>query len=467
MVRPGRWADSVPRVLDVARRPETRYARAADGAYVAYQVFGQGPPTLVFITSWLQNIDAMWEEPSLAAYLDRLASFARVICFDKRGSGVSDPAPAASLPPTEHWMDDATTVLDAVGVGEVALFGDTEGGPIAALLAASHPERATALVLVNTFARWRRADDYPIGMPEGTAEKLVERFEQHWGVTAEILDLTAPSIAGDARFRDWFTRYQRLAMPRGASTAMYRWVTQVDVRPALPTICVPSLVVQREGGRHHRAAFGRYLAEHIRGAKYAELPGVDTFPFHVGDFQPVLDEVEEFLTGTRSAAIRQRRQLATILFTDIVGSTRLAAERGDAAWRELMRRHDDVVRAHLDLYRGREISHTGDGFLALFDGPARAITCAARLAEELGEVGIPIRAGLHSGEVELANGDLAGIAVHIAARVTDAALEGGILVSGTVRDLVVGSGIEFADRGEHELRGVPGPWRLFAVTAVP
>jgi class 3 adenylate cyclase/pimeloyl-ACP methyl ester carboxylesterase len=454
-------------VTEDGRRPETRYARLPEGAYVAYQVFGAGRLTLVFITSWQQNLDVMWDEPSLASYLERLGSFARVICFDKRGTGVSDPVPLASLPTIEQWMDDARIVMDAVGVEEVALLGDTEGGPMAALLAATHPERVTALVLVNSFARWRRADDYPIGMPEATWVKLLERYEQNSGVTAEFLDLTAPSVANDPRFRAWFTRYQRLSMPRGASSVMYRWVTQMDVRAALPTIRVPTLVLQRSAARHHRAAFGRYLAERIPGARYVELPGADTLPFHAGDFTPLVDEVEEFLTGTRAPAVRDGRQLATILFTDIVGSTRLAAERGDAAWAELIRRHDEVVRTHLERYRGRELRQTGDGFVALFDGPARAVTCAARATEALRELGIPIRAGLHSGEVELANGDVGGLAVHIAARVMDAAGDGAILVSGTVRDLVVGSGIEFAERGEHELRGVPGRWKLYAVAAVP
>lgn len=448
-------------------RPETRYARHPEGAYVAYQVFGGGPPTLVFITSWQQNLDVMWEESSLAAYLVQLGSFARVVCFDKRGTGVSDPVPLVSLPTIEQWIDDATVVLDTVGVERAAILGDTEGGPMAALFAATHPERVTALVLVNTFARWLRAEDYPIGMPETTWAKLLERYEQHVGVTAEFLDLTAPSVANDARFRAWFTRYQRLAMPRGASSVMYRWVTQIDIRAALPTIRVPTLVLQRSAARHHRAAFGRYLAEQIPEARYVELPGADTLPFHAGDFTPLLAEVQEFLTGTRAAAVRDGRQLATILFTDIVGSTRLAVAHGDAAWRELMRRHDETVRARLEQYRGRELRQTGDGFLALFDGPARAVTCAVRLAEDLRGLGIPVRAGLHSGEVELLDGGIRGIAAHIAARVMDAAGEEAVLASSTVRDLVVGSGIEFADRGEHELRGVPDRWRLYAVVSAP
>jgi class 3 adenylate cyclase len=363
-------------------------------------------------------------------------------------------------------MDDVSTVMDAAQVGRAALVGDTEGGPMAMMFAASHPDRVSALVLVNTFARWRRADDYPIGMPHETAEKLVDRYEQHYGVTSEILAFTAPTMSHDPRMARWFTRYQRLGMPRGAATTMYRWVTELDVRSVLPSIRVPTLVLQRAGALHHRAAFGRYLAEHIPGAKYVELPGADTLPFSAGNFGPLLDEVEEFLTGAKALPVLNR-QLATVMLTDIVGSTRLAAERGDAAWVELIRHHDDVVREHLDTYRGREVDHTGDGFLATFDGPARAVTCAARLAEALDKRAITIRAGIHTGEVELAEGKLRGLAVHIAARVMATAERGGILVSGTVRDLVVGSGIEFAERGAYELKGVPGSWVLSEVLSAP
>jgi class 3 adenylate cyclase len=408
----------------------------------------------------------MWEEPRMAAYFDRLASFARVLCFDKRGTGVSDPVPLSNLPRLEEWMDDVSTVMDAAQVERAALVGDTEGGPMAMMFAATHPERVSALVLVNTFARWRRADDYPIGMPHETAEKLVDRYEQHYGVTSEILAFTAPTMAHDARMARWFTRYQRLGMPRGAAATMYRWVTELDVRSVLPSIRVPTLVLQRAGALHHRAAFGRYLAEHIPGAKYVELQGADTLPFSAGDVGPLLDEVEEFLTGAKALPVLNR-QLATVMLTDIVGSTRLAAERGDAAWVELVRQHDEVVREHLDTYRGHEVDHTGDGFLATFDGPARAVTCGARLAEALSKGGITIRAGIHTGEVELVDGNLRGLAVHIAARVMATAERGGILVSGTVRDLVVGSGIEFAERGAYELKGVPGSWVLSEVISAP
>jgi class 3 adenylate cyclase len=445
--------------------PITKYA-PSEGGYVAYQVFGSGPLNLVFVTGWMTNVDAMWEEPQMAAYFERLASFARVVCFDKRGAGVSDPVPLATLPRVEEWMDDVGTVMDAAGIAEAALLGDTEGGPMAMMFAATHPGRVSALVLVNTFARWLRADDYPIGMPEETREKLLERYEQNWGVTSEILGFTAPLLANDVAFTRWFIRYQRLGMPRGASAAMYRWVTELDVRSILTSIRVPTLVLQRADARHHRAAFGRYLAEHIPGARYRELPGAETFPFNTGDFSTLLDEVEEFLTGTRTRPVLNR-QLATVLLTDIVGSTALAADRGDAVWTRLVREHDEVVREHLRAYRGQEVDHTGDGFLATFDGPARAVTCAARLAEALSERGLRIRAGIHTGEVEVAAGNLRGLAVHIAARVMATAERGGIIVSSTVRDLVVGSGIEFADRGTHELKGVPGSWVLSEVVSAP
>lgn len=445
-------------------RPETRYA-AGEGGYVAYQVFGDGPLTVLFVTNWMQNLDVMWEEPTIAGYLERLSTFARVVCFDKRGSGVSDPVPIDSLPTIEQWMEDGRVALDAAGVERVAVIGDTEGGPMAMMMAASLPERVSSLVLVNTFARWRRDDDYPIGMPEATVEKLVERYEEHWGVTSEILGLTAPSMMDDTRFREWFLRYQRLAMPRGAAAAMYRWVTMIDVRAALPLIRVPTLVLHRDGSPHYRVGYGRYLAEAIPGARYVEVPGADAFPFNAGDFAPILDEVESFLTGSRPEATTDR-MLATIMFTDIVGSTRMLADRGDAAWLEVLGRHDEIVRQHLVRYRGREVSHTGDGFLATFDGPARALTCAARLVDALAEIGVKVRVGLHTGEVEFRGNQIAGMAVHIAARVM-AAGDGGVMASGTVRDLVMGSGIDFASQGEHELKGVPGSWILYRLVSVP
>jgi pimeloyl-ACP methyl ester carboxylesterase len=445
---------------------ETRYARGDEG-YVGYQVFGSGPPELLFITNWLTNLDAMWEEPAMAAYLRRLGSFARVVCYDKRGSGVSDPVPLASLPTIEQWVDDARAALDAAGIERAALLGDTEGGPMAMVFAATHPERVSALILVNSYARFLRGDDYPIGMPEETWAKLVDRFERNWGATAEMLDLTAPSVASHAEFRRWFTRYQRLAMPPGGAATQYRWITRIDVRSVLPSIRVPTLVIGRSGARHHRAEFAQYLARHIAGARYVELTGADTFPFQAGDAGAVLDQVEEFLTGVRGGSVTRDRVLATVLFTDIVDSTPRAAALGDAAWLELRAAHDRIVREHLARFRGREIDHAGDGFLATFDGPARAVTCATQVVEALRGLDLPVRAGIHTGEVEVSGSGIAGLAVHIAARIMAKAGAGRPLVSSTVRDLVAGSGIAFAERGAHELKGVPGSWTLFEVARVP
>jgi class 3 adenylate cyclase len=442
--------------------PPTRYARS-NGGYVGYQVLGEGPRDLLFVANWGSNLDAMWEEPSLAYYFHRLGRIGRVICFDKRGSGISDPVPLASLPTLEEWMDDARVVLDAVDSEQAAIIGDTEGGPMAMLLAATWPARVSALVLVNSFARWRRARDYPIGMPEATVEKLVSRYEQHWGQNADMLGLTAPTLAGDPRMREWFIRYQRLSMPPGASTRMYRWVTQLDVRSILLAISVPTLVLHRAENQHYRVAYGRYLAEHIPGARYVELPGADCFPFHTSQCDAVLDEIHEFLTGVREAPASDR-ELATVLFTDIVGSTDLAARIGDARWLELRAAHDDLVRRSLFAYQGREVATTGDGFLATFDGPARAVHCAVRIRDAVRTLGLEIRAGLHTGEIERRDRDVGGLGVHVAARVMGSAQPGEVLVSGTVADLVIGSGIGFRERPPAQLKGVPGTWRMLEVT---
>ena len=448
-------------MVDDSATPTTRYARTA-GGYVAYQVFGEGPGTVLFITNWLTNLDVMWDEPALAACLRRLASFSRVVCFDKRGSGVSDPIALDAPPTLEQWMDDAVAALDAAGVAEVSVIGDTEGGPMAMLFAATYPERVNALVLVNAFARWERADDYPVGMPAETTAKLVRRWEQNWGITAEILGLTAPSLADDERARRWFTRYQRLAMPPGAAVVTYRWVLSLDVRAVLPSISAPTLVLHRRDARHHRVAFGRYLAERIPGASLAELDGADTFPFHAGDTEPLLSRIEVFLTGTehRPAPVRK---LATVLISDIVSSTALASSLGDARWRDLLRQHDAISRQALSRFRGEEVVHTGDGLVATFDGPTRAVTCARSILDALARVGLTVRIGIHTGEIEAGPDGTTGLAIHVAARVMAEAIDGGIVVSRTVRDLAFGSDIAFTDLGERELRGVPGRWALFAV----
>jgi class 3 adenylate cyclase len=443
--------------------PEIHYAKTEDG-YVAYQIFGEGPYDVLFIGNWASNIEVMWEHPSMARYLERLGHFARVICFDKRGAGLSDPVPLGALPTLEHWMDDARIVLDAAGSEQAALIGDAEGGLMAMIFAATYPQRTRALVLVNAFAKMLRAGDYSIGMPEEAAERFLEIWERAWG-TGIVLELSAPSVASDPQMQYWVGRYMRLSAPPAACTRMYRWVLQVDVRSVLPSIQGPTLILQRAENRHYRAPMGRYLAEHIPDAKYIELPGADWYPPFVSA-EPVLDEIEEFLTGTRPVPA-QDRVLATVLFTDIVNSTDLAARLGDRRWLDLRAAHDGLVRTQLDRYRGKVVATTGDGFLATFDGPARAVRCASDIASAVRSLGIQIRAGLHSGEVEIQDGQIAGIAVHIAARVMALASEGCVLVSGTVKDLVVGSAIRFADRGSHLLRGIPGEWRLFEVIEIP
>jgi class 3 adenylate cyclase len=444
-------------------RPETRYTRTR-GAYVAYQVFGEGPRDILFVPSWCSNLDAMWDEPTCAYFFHRLSRTGRVICFDKRGSGVSDPVPLASLPTLEEWMDDAVAALDAAGSRQTVVVGDAEGGTMAMLLAATFPDRVLALVLVNSFARWGRAADYPIGMPDETLDKLLDLYEKHWGQDPEMLPLTAPSIGNDARMREWFTRYQRLAMPPGAAARMYRAVLHLDLRAVLPAISVPTLVLHRRDNRHYRLAFGQYLAAHIPGARLVELPGADCFPFHTPQCDPVLDELQAFLTGVREGAPAER-ELATVLFTDIAGSTALAAALGDARWLELRAAHHALVRRNLAAFRGREVDCAGDGFLATFDGPARAVHCAMQIREGVPTLGLQIRAGLHTGEIERRDGEVGGIAVHLASRVMASAGPDEVLVSRTVTDLVVGSGITFEDRGARVLKGIPGTWHLFNVTS--
>jgi class 3 adenylate cyclase len=396
--------------------------------------------------------------------LDRLASFARVICFNNRGSGVSDPLPmaAAAVPTLDAWMDDVRAVLDAAGARHAAILGDTEGGPVAILFAATFPERVSSLVLVNSFARWKRADDYPIGMPPDAYTKLIDVYEGYWGQDADMLALTAPSMMADVRFRSWFTTYQRLSMAPGYATAFYKWVTGLDVRHVLGSVRVPTLVIHRSGNVHHRAAFGRYLAEHIAGSEYVELDGADSYPFHTGDFPELLDNVEEFLTGEPQRH-RTDRTLATVVFTDIVGSTDKAAELGDEQWLDLLHVHDRLTAEHIERFRGEMIEHTGDGILATFDGPARAVTCGLRLSRAVQRLGIDIRVGMHTGEIEKRNGQIGGIAVHIAARVMSQAQDGGVAVSSTVKDLVTGSGFSFSSIGTHQLKGVPGEWAIYQV----
>ena len=441
-------------------QPETRYARSKDG-HVAYQVVGDGPLDLVFVPGWTSNVDVMWEEPSLARFLNRLASFSRLLCFDKRGTGVSDPVPLAAPPTLEQWMDDVRAVMDAVGSVRAALFGHgLGGGQMSMLFAATYPERTSALVLLDTFARWVRDVDYPYGIPADTAQVMAQRSEETRG-TVENVDRVAPSAARDDRFRRWYARYERLSIAPLALRTVMATVAETDVRGVVPAIRAPTLIMHRAGSTYIQAGHGRYLAEHIRGARYVELPGED-YTFHTGETETMLGEIEEFLTGVRPLP-ESDRVLATVLFTDIVTSTARSAEVGDRKWKDLLDQHDTLIRRELERHRGRLVKNTGDGILATFDGPARAVRCAQAIATAVKSLGIEVRAGLHTGEVELRGDDVTGMAVNIAARVMDTAGPGEVIVSSTVKDLVAGSGLRFGERGAHVLKGVPGEWRLFAV----
>ena len=436
--------------------PETRYAKSGD-IHIAYQVTGDGPIDLVYVPTWISHVEHLWEEPRVARFFERLASFARLILFDRRGSGLSDPAPAPAL---EEQMDDVLAVLDAVGSERAALFAQLEGGGMATMFAATHPERTGALVLFAAWARIVYDEGYEwANAPEARAQ-LVEELTTGWG-TKERLPGLAPSVAEEPRFQEWFAKLQRLGASPGVARRMFEVVGSYDVRPVLPTIRVPTLVMNRADDPQIDPRHSRYLAEHIPDARYLELEGRDSLAvFEDGD--AVVDEIEEFLTGDRHRR-EPDRVLATVLFTDIVGSTKRAAELGDRRWRELLHEHDSLVRRELERFRGRFVKSTGDGVLATFDGPARGIRCAGRVVECVRELGLELRAGLHTGESEVIGDDVGGLAVHIGARVSQAAGPGEVLVSSTVKDLVVGSGLEFDDRGTRELRGVPGEWRLFAV----
>jgi pimeloyl-ACP methyl ester carboxylesterase len=439
--------------------PDTHYTQSGDVS-IAYQVVGEGPLDLVFVMGWVSHLDYFWEEPSFARFLRRLASFSRLILFDKRGTGLSDRVPIGELPTLEQRMDDVRAVMDAVGSERAALMGISEGGPMCLLFAATYPERTAALVMIGAYARRLWAEDYPFGRPPEEYEEFLEDVRNNWGGPVG-LEQRAPSLVDDEHFRTWWATYLRTSASPGAAYTLTRMNGEIDVRHALPAISAPTLIVHRTGDRSLPVGGARYMAEHIRGATYVELPGDDHLPF-VGNQDEVLDEVEEFLTGVRRGSDPDR-VLATVLFTDIVGSTDRAAELDDRRWGQLLDSHHNTVRRELDRWRGREVGTAGDGFLATFDGPARAIRCACRIRDAVQTLNVEIRAGLHTGEVELRGDDVAGIAVHTGARVAALAGPSEVLVSSTVKDLVAGSGIEFEERGEHELKGVPGRWQLYAV----
>jgi class 3 adenylate cyclase len=432
--------------------PETRYARSGD-VRIAYQVVGTGSLDLVVVPGFATNLDLIWENPAYAELLSRCAAFSRLIVFDKRGTGLSDRH--VGIAHLEERMDDVRAVLDAARCERGALFGVSEGGPMRLLFAATYPERARALALYGSYAR------HPTISADNIAEHL-KLIDRTWGTGEYSVRRLMPSRAGDATFRRFVVRWERQSTSPSAVMAILRMNSEIDARHILPTIRVPTLVLHRVGDTRITVDAGRYLATQIPGAKYVELPGDDHAPFDIA--RRLADEVEEFLTGSRTVA-GPDRVLATVLFTDIVDSTKLAAELGDRDWRLLRDRHDDAVREELARYRGREVKTLGDGFLATFDGPARAVRCAAAIIDKVRPLGMEVRGGLHTGEIEIQRDDIGGIAVHIAARVAEMAGTGEVLVSSTVRDLVAGSGLRFHDRGSHAAKGLPEPLRLFAAEA--
>jgi class 3 adenylate cyclase len=439
-------------------QPETRYARLGDDR-IAYQMLGQGPPDLVVTLNSFGHIDIAWEDPGFALFLRTLASFSRLILFDRRGTGASDPLPQGSLPPWESYGEDLVAVLDEVGSEQAAIMGQLDASPMAIFFAATRPERTSALILANASAKYTASDDYPIGVPPEVAEAIVAQLDQLWGTEAMVLQV--PSRANDERFRRWIAKAQRTVGSPRIVQAYMRAMFEVDARPILPLIHAPTLVLHRSNVQFIPIQHGRYLAEHIPGAKLIELPGVEG-PLVWEMPQLTLDHVQEFLTGVGRVA-EPTRVLSTVLFTDIVGSTERAAALGDRRWRELLNVHDELAHRLIEEFGGRLVKTTGDGILATFDGPGRAIQCAAALRDELAGIGVGIRAGLHTGEVELRDHDVGGLAVHIAARVMAAAAPGETLTSRTVQDLVVGSDIVLEDRGTHRLKGIADPWQLYTV----
>ncbi len=440
--------------------PDTRYARTVEGEYLAYQVLGDGPVDLVFQLNGAVLIDLMWEDPAVGAFMHRLASFSRLITFDPRGFGSSGHIDARAVPAIQTWTDDIRTVMDAAGSDRASVLAFGENGLSAMLFAATNPRRVTNLVLINAFARYQRSEDCPWGMPAQLIPAYTQGVRDTWG-TGAVIAVLAPSLAGNDEAVRRMGRNERLSATPDSS-AIPRAFWQSDVTDVLKAIQAPTLVITRTGDRHVRPEHGRHLADLIGDARLLELAGDDHWPF-AGRSEEILDEVEEFVTGARPSPVLDR-VLATVLFTDIVSSTERATELGDRQWREVLNRYDDLAGRHLERFRGRQIKTTGDGTLAVFDGPARAVECARALSQAVVQLGFDIRAGLHTGEIETRGNDLAGVAVHIAARVLALCGPGEVLVSRTVTDLVVGSGIEFEYRGDYELKGVPGSWRLFAVT---
>lgn len=435
--------------------PEIKYARNGDVS-IAYQVLGDGPVDIIYVPPFVSNLELQWQEPQQARYLERLASFSRLVMFDKRGTGLSDRTGIATL---EERMDDVRAVMDAVSLERAVVFGTSEGGAMSLLFTATYPERVQALILYGGYARQVAAPDYPEGISTEIAKDRIEVLRSRWG-QGVMASFMAPERAADPMFLERQARWERLSASPGAVVALYQMICEIDVRHLLTAIKVPTLILHREGDPAH-APQSRFLGHHIPGARMVELPGKEYYPFF-GDQDAIFGEIEEFLTGTRSRSDVDR-VLATVLFTDTIDSTRRAVELGDREWRELLESHHTLIREELKRFRGREIDTAGDGFFAAFDGPARAIRAAVAIVDKLLKLGIRVRAGIHTGECDVMDNKLSGVAVHTGARVASLAGPGEVLVSSTVRDLVAGSGLRFGDRGVHQLKGIPGGWQLYSV----
>ncbi len=444
----------------MTEHPATRFARNGD-VHLAYQVIGDGPIDLLLVDDWIHHVEVVWEVAEFAHLLRRLGSFSRLIHFDWRGTGLSDPVPIDALPDLGTQVDDALAVLDAAGSDRPAILGIRGGGTLAMMLAATRPERCRALILyaapamgMQTDETMRRSDEDV----EWVLDFLVKDAEAGGGRAFAVM---APSHADDARFKGQYGRLSRAAVRPGTVGPFFRQSFHTDVREVLPVISAPTLVLHRTGDPIMPVELGRKVASLINGATLTELPGVDHLAY-AGDVDALVDEVEEFLTGTRTGADPER-VLATLVFTDLVDSTRIAAEVGDRRWHDLLEEHRSIVRRDIGRFKGTEVDTTGDGFLAAFDGPGRAVRCALAIVDDVAAEDLQVRVGVHAGEVDVHGTDMRGLTVHIASRVSALASGGEVLVSSTVRDLIIGSGIEFDDRGEHTLKGVPGTWRVFAV----
>ncbi|MEO5703891.1 MAG: adenylate/guanylate cyclase domain-containing protein [Candidatus Limnocylindrales bacterium] len=444
--------------------PETRYAERGN-IHIAYQVIGDGPLDLVLLWSWFSHLEGRWEIPPYAHFLRRLAGFRRLISFDKYGIGMSDPVPSTQLPPLEEWMDDVRAVMDAVGSERAALLGQSDGGLMAAMFAASHPDRVEALILVDTLASNVWAPDNNFGATQAQFEEVANAIETKWGrpdFTAAIAAVIDPDGAYDTGGQELWDRYRRQAASPATAAAMGRMLFELDLRDVLPTVRVPTLVL-RTGSPLAPLESGRQLAGLIPGAQFVDLPAADSYRFAGADL--IADAVQQFLSGTSESEPDASRFLSTVLLTDIVDSTKHAAELGDQRWTQLLDSHDEFARRQVSRFNGTGLERTGDGVLAIFDGPARAIACAVAIRSGVRSLGLEIRTGIHTGEIERRGDNIGGIGVHIAARVEAAAQPGEVLLSRTVKDLVVGSGFAFVSRGAHALKGVPEEWELFALDA--